>query len=564
MKYRHNAQWRRSAFLCASLFLTLPIMAQDSRPIHVNVNSENVVFTGMAPQQVQGRVMIPVRGVLEKLGAQVTWVGKTQEVVATNGKVDITLKIGSREARVNGRIVPLDVPAQIISGSTMVPLRFVGEAMGADIKWDGGSRTVLITTAGATPNVEPRREPRQEPHREPRQNISIDSVNLSTTEWLHAGSALTVTLRGTQGGQASFRIPGLVEEVALQEGRSGEYRGAWIVPDGKRIQITNARVLGSLRYRGDSAPALQSSDTVRVDTVQPEIRDIEPEDASRASVSRPNIYAVFEDRGSGVDLRSIRLSLDNRDVTATANVTRNFIAYTPSSSLRAGTHTVQLTVGDRAQNQTIAQWQFSLDAATTAGITSVNHNANRPLEPGDVLHVKAMGIPRSRVLFSVGNIKGVKMTETATGTYEADYTIRKGDDTSGSRLSVRLISPSGEKFSHGAGKPIDVRTGRPTAPRILYPGNSSSLSSTLNIRGTATPYTNIKIRIDYRGKLAGLVTVKGSALDTVVSTNRDGAWETQEVNLRGIGSGVEYTLTAISVNAAGEESPATVMTFRTR
>lgn len=553
MKSHLNSLWKPSILLTASLILSQPAVAQDSRPIHVNVNSENVVFTGMAPQQIQGRVMIPVRGVLEKLGAQVTWVGKTQEVVATNGKVDITLKIGSREARVNGKSVPLDVPAQVISGSTMVPLRFVGEAMGADIKWDGASRTVLITTAGTVPKGEPKHDP-----------ITIDSINLSTTEWLHAGSVLNVTLRGTRGGQASFRIPGLVEEAPLQEGRSGEYTGAWVVPDKKPLDVTNARVLGSLKFRGETAPLLQSSDTLRVDTILPEIKDVAPEDTSRVSISRPSIYAVFEDKGSGIEMRSIKLSIDNRDVTAMANVTRNFITYTPSASLKAGTHKVQLIVADKAENRTVAEWQFSLDAATTTGITSVTHNANRPLEPGDTLHVKVLGVAKSRATFSVGSIKGVKLTETSQGTYEADYTVRKGDDTTGSKLSVRLITPAGEKFSQGATKAIEVKTGKPTAPKILYPKDSTSPSSTLVIRGTATPNTKIKLRISYRGKLAGLLTVKGSALDTTVTADKDGAWETQEVNLRGIGNGVEYTLTAVSVNASDEESPVTTMTFKTR
>lgn len=552
MKLHLNSFWKPCVLCAASLALAPSAGAQDSRPIHVNVNNENVVFTGMAPQQIQGRVMIPVRGVLEKLGAQVTWVAKTQEVVATNGKVDITLKVGGREARVNGKSVPLDVPAQIISGSTMVPLRFVGEAMGADIKWDGAARTVLITTTGAIPKGESKHEP-----------VAIDSVNLSATEWLRAGSVLNITLKGTPRGKASFRIPGLVEEAALQEGRSGEYTGAWTVPDGKRLEVTNARVLGSLKLKGETAPLLQSSDAVRVDTIAPEVKDVAPEDSSKVSVSRPAIYAVFEDKGSGIDARSLRLLLDNRDVTAMASVTRNFITYTPSASLKAGTHKVQLTVADKAENKTVAEWQFNLDASAAMGIVSVSHNANRPLEPGDTLHVKVVGVPKSRVAFSVGSVKGVKLPETSPGTYEADYTIRKGDDTAGAKLSVRLVTPDGEKFSQGASKAIEVKTGKPMAPKILYPKDGASPASTLIIRGIATPNSSVKLQIDYRGKIAGLVTVKGSALNTTVVADKSGAWETAEVNLRGIGEGVTYTLTAVSVNASGETSPVVTMTFKT-
>ena len=179
--------------------LPLTAVAQDNKPIHVNVNNEPVAFKGLGPQQIQGRVLVPVRGVLEKIGAQVTWIAKTQEVVATTPKVDVTLKIGAKQARVNGKEVPLDVPAQVISGSTMVPLRFVGEAMGAELKWDGVTRTVLITTTGGATNTAP----------SPKTPLNLDSIrlNANTGDWLKADSVLNVTIKGTPGAQAYFRIP---------------------------------------------------------------------------------------------------------------------------------------------------------------------------------------------------------------------------------------------------------------------------------------------------------------------------------------------------------------------
>jgi hypothetical protein len=541
--------------LCALALLPLTLVAQDNRPIHVNVNNEPVLFKGMTPQQIQGRVMIPVRGVLEKLGAQVTWVAKTQEVVANNGKVDITLKIGSRQARINGKDVPLDVPAQIISGATMVPLRFVGEAMGADIKWDGATRTVHIATAGGsapTPAPTP---------------VALDSITLNAADtqgWLHAGSSVVITLKGTPGGQASFRIPGLVEEVELKETSAGEYTGAWVVPDKKPIQVTNARVLGTLKKGKETAPLLQSSETLRVDTLLPTIRDRSPEDASKISVTRPNIYAVFEDQGSGINSASIKLMLDGKNVTTTANVTKNFISLIPTTALKAGVHNVELTVADNAGNSSTVKWQFTLDATSAAGIRTVTHNADKTLEPGDTLHVKVVGTPKSKVTFSVGNIKDVKVPETTAGTYETDYTVRKGDDTSGSKLSVKLVTDKGELFSQDATRAVAVKTGKPTAPKILYPEAKENPPSKLIIRGTATPNTDVKLRIEYRGKLGGLIGVKGTALDTVVRADKNGVWETPEVNLRGVGSGVEYTLTAVSANASGEESETTTMTFKTR
>src|SRR2546421_12990874 len=100
---------------CRSYSLVLAVglcaLPAGAQQIAVTVNGESVQFSGVGPQQVQGRVMVPLRGVLEKLGAYVDWVPSTRTVVASRGDLDIHLPLGSRVARVNGREVMLDVPA---------------------------------------------------------------------------------------------------------------------------------------------------------------------------------------------------------------------------------------------------------------------------------------------------------------------------------------------------------------------------------------------------------------------------------------------------------------------
>src|SRR5579862_1286357 len=101
--------------------------AQD---INVNINGNPVSFAGMGPVMVNGRVLVPIRGVLENLGADVGWSEETQTVLASHNGMDIKLRIGDHRAMVNGRPVFLDSPAREIAGHTMVPLRFLSEALG--------------------------------------------------------------------------------------------------------------------------------------------------------------------------------------------------------------------------------------------------------------------------------------------------------------------------------------------------------------------------------------------------------------------------------------------------
>src|SRR5262245_8328769 len=117
------------------------VCAQD---ISVRVNGELVRFYGTQPREIDGRIMVPLRGVLEQMGANVDWIPSDQTVIATRGRTEITLPIGSRVAKINGSEVQLDVPAMTIAGSTMVPLRFVSEALGADVVWLSRTQTVMI------------------------------------------------------------------------------------------------------------------------------------------------------------------------------------------------------------------------------------------------------------------------------------------------------------------------------------------------------------------------------------------------------------------------------------
>lgn len=114
--------------------------------IRVELNGEPVRFSGTQPREVDGRVMVPLRGVLEKMGANVDWVASSQTVIASKGEMELELPIGSRTARINNRSVRLDVPAMTMAGSTMVPLRFVSEALGADVAWSSRNQTVMINT----------------------------------------------------------------------------------------------------------------------------------------------------------------------------------------------------------------------------------------------------------------------------------------------------------------------------------------------------------------------------------------------------------------------------------
>lgn len=131
------------ALLFSGLYTSNIYSVGDTGEIRVNINGQYISFD-VSPTIVSGRTIVPVRGVFEALGAEVQWFKESRTVLVVKGSMMVLLKIDSRNAYVNEKVVELDVPARIIDGRTFVPLRFISENIGAKVLWDGGTRTVII------------------------------------------------------------------------------------------------------------------------------------------------------------------------------------------------------------------------------------------------------------------------------------------------------------------------------------------------------------------------------------------------------------------------------------
>jgi hypothetical protein len=121
----------------------------SAQTVRVTVDGDPVNFSGTTPRIMGSRVMVPLRGVFEQMGANVEWDSSSRTVSAVDGDTDVELKIGDRRAIVDGKVVMLDVPAMLVGGRTMVPLRFLSESLGANVEWNEPQRLVMITTGGA-------------------------------------------------------------------------------------------------------------------------------------------------------------------------------------------------------------------------------------------------------------------------------------------------------------------------------------------------------------------------------------------------------------------------------
>ena len=135
---------------CISLLLlvTLMVAAMPSGimaagPIKVKLNGQNIKFD-VQPVLSSGRVLVPIRSITSAMGATISWNSSSGTVTIKKDSDTLKLTAGSKTAYKNNSKIKLDVPARIVRGRTLAPVRFISEGLNASVKWDSSSRTVNI------------------------------------------------------------------------------------------------------------------------------------------------------------------------------------------------------------------------------------------------------------------------------------------------------------------------------------------------------------------------------------------------------------------------------------
>lgn len=126
-----------------SFFIALLLLAASANAVDLYVDTTKIE-TDTPPTVIDGRTLVPVRAIFEALGATVDWDGTTNTATGTRDGVVVSIQINNTTAYVNGEAKILDVPAQLINNRTMVPARFISEAMGCEVTWHSGTETVGV------------------------------------------------------------------------------------------------------------------------------------------------------------------------------------------------------------------------------------------------------------------------------------------------------------------------------------------------------------------------------------------------------------------------------------
>lgn len=122
--------------------------------VELQIGSKSAYINGIRkdldvpPFIENGRTLVPFRFIGEALGAKVNWIAEEKKAIYELNEVKVEIIIGNKTAYVNGKPITLEVPPKISNGRTFVPLRFVSEALGASVIWEAETKRIIITYPG--------------------------------------------------------------------------------------------------------------------------------------------------------------------------------------------------------------------------------------------------------------------------------------------------------------------------------------------------------------------------------------------------------------------------------
>lgn len=142
-----------ASIVVLSVLFSIPLSAVEL-PLRVVVNGNKIEFPDAQPYiDENGRTQTPARFIGEALGVKVTWDGKEQKAEFEKENNKLVLYIGKQEYTLNGQKMYMDTAAVLKEDRTFVPARYVAEAFGASVRWDGAIKTVYVEMNSTATNT---------------------------------------------------------------------------------------------------------------------------------------------------------------------------------------------------------------------------------------------------------------------------------------------------------------------------------------------------------------------------------------------------------------------------
>lgn len=121
------------------------IHTYNAEEVYLFVNSEKINDLTMPPIILNGYTLVPIREIFEPLGASVEWIKDTEEIEIIYKNNNLKIKVGNKNTILNNNNFEMLIEPKLINSKTMIPVRFVSEALGLNVEWKGDTREINIS-----------------------------------------------------------------------------------------------------------------------------------------------------------------------------------------------------------------------------------------------------------------------------------------------------------------------------------------------------------------------------------------------------------------------------------
>lgn len=129
--------------------------AYAAKEVKISIDGKAMAPKDMPAVIIDGRTMLPMRQIAQELGCEVTWNEAAKQIYVMRGSDIIVFIVDSKAGYENGKEFTMDVPATIVNDRTMLPVLALADALHLNIKWDDPNRTVIINSGDTDAKEEP-------------------------------------------------------------------------------------------------------------------------------------------------------------------------------------------------------------------------------------------------------------------------------------------------------------------------------------------------------------------------------------------------------------------------
>ena len=130
--------------------------AYAAKEVKIEIDGKAMVPKDMPAVIIDGRTMLPMRQIAQELGCEVNWNEAAKQIYVMRGSDIIVFTVDSKTGYENGKEFTMDVPATIVNDRTMLPVRALADALHLNIKWNDPNRIVSIQSGDTVVKDEPK------------------------------------------------------------------------------------------------------------------------------------------------------------------------------------------------------------------------------------------------------------------------------------------------------------------------------------------------------------------------------------------------------------------------